>query len=69
MHRILVITLALSMTGCGIEVASTAAVSGAVKVQETRQAQQNMERFQKELDSTTQAGQERAAEAEKAMGY
>ena len=69
MHRILVTTLALIVGGCGAEVASTAAVSGAARAQEAKQAQQNMERFQQKLDSATQAGQERAAEAEKTMGY
>jgi hypothetical protein len=57
------------MAGCGAEVASTAAVSGAARAQEARQAQQNMERLQQKLDTATQAGQERAAEAEKSMGY
>ena len=69
MHRILVTTLALFIAGCGAEVASTAAVSGAAKAQEARQAQQNMERFQQKLDAATQAGQERATEAEKTPGY
>ena len=69
MHRILVTTLALFIAGCGAEVASTAAVSGAAKAQEAKQVQQNMERLQKKLDTATQAGQERAAETEKSMGY
>lgn len=69
MHRLLLTTLALFMGGCGAEVASTAAVSGAAKAQEAKQAQQNMERLQKKLDTATQAGQERAAETEKSTGY
>ncbi len=69
MHRILVTTLALCMCGCGAEVASTAAVSGVAKAQEARQAQQTVEQFKQKLDAATQTGQERAAEAEKAMGY
>ena len=69
MYRLLVTTLALFIGGCGAEVASTASVSGAAKAQEAKQAQQNMERFQKKLDASTQTGQERAAEAEKTMGY
>ena len=70
MHRLLVTTLTLFfLGGCGAEVASSAAVSGAAKAQEARQAQQNMERIQKKLDTATQAGQERAAETEKSMSY
>lgn len=69
MHRILVITLALSMSGCGVEVASTAAVSGVAKAQEAKQAQQTMEQFKQKLDTATQAGQDRAVEAEKTIGY
>ena len=69
MYRILVTTLALFVSGCGAEVASTAAVSGAAKAQEAEQAQQNMERLQQKLDGAAQAGQERAAEAEKSTGY
>jgi len=69
MQRILVITAALFISGCGAEVASTAAVSGVAKAQEAKQAQQTMERFQKKLDGAMQAGQERATESERAAGY
>jgi PBP1b-binding outer membrane lipoprotein LpoB len=69
MHRNLVTILALFMVGCGAEVASTAAVSGATKAQETQQARQTMERVQQELNAAAQAAQERAAEVEKSMGY
>jgi PBP1b-binding outer membrane lipoprotein LpoB len=69
MHRNLVTILALFMVGCGAEVASTAAVSGAARAQEAQQAQQTMDRVQQELDAAMKAAQERAAEAEKSMGY
>lgn len=69
MHRNLVTILALFMVGCGAEVASSAAVSGAARAQEAQQAQQTMQRVQQELDAAVQAAQERAAEAEKSMGY
>lgn len=72
MHRNLVTILALFMVGCGAEVASTAAVSGAAKAQEAQEAQQarqTLERVQQELDAAMKAAQERAAEAEKSMGY
>ncbi len=69
MHRILLTALAFCIGGCGAEVASTAASSGVSKAQKARQAQQNLERFQKKLDTATQAGQERVDETEKSMGY
>jgi len=69
MHRILVTVLALFVTGCGAEVLGTAAIGGATKVQEAKQAQQNMERLQKQIDTAAQTRQERAADAEKAAGY
>jgi len=69
MRRLLVTILALCVTGCGAEVLGTAAVSGASRAQEAKQAQQNIERIQKKLDAAVHTGQERAAEADKAGGY
>jgi hypothetical protein len=69
MHRLLLTVLAFCIGGCGAEVASTAASGGVSKAQEVRQAQQNLERAQQKLDAATRVGQERAAEAEKSVGY
>lgn len=69
MYRILVIPLALCLSACGAEVASTAAVSGVAKAQEAKQAQQTMEQFRQKLDTATKAGQDRAVEEEKSIGY
>jgi PBP1b-binding outer membrane lipoprotein LpoB len=69
MHRALVTILAFFLSGCGAEVASTAAVSGVAKAQEARQAQQTKEQFQKKLDAAMQATQQQAHEAEKGAGY
>jgi len=69
MQRMLVTSLALFIGGCGAEVASTAAVSGAAKAQEARQAQQDKERLQQKLDGAAQAAQERAGDAERTQGY
>jgi PBP1b-binding outer membrane lipoprotein LpoB len=69
MHRTLVTVLALFISGCGAEVVSTAAVSGAAKAQEAKQAQQTMEQFQKKLDAATQAAQQKTNEADKATDY
>jgi PBP1b-binding outer membrane lipoprotein LpoB len=66
MHRYLVVAVSLLFSGCGVEVAGTAAVSGATKAQEAKQAQQNLERFQQKLDAATQAGQQQLTDADKA---
>jgi outer membrane biogenesis lipoprotein LolB len=68
MHRYLAIVVSFMLSGCGVEVAGTAAVSGVNKAQEARQAQQDMQRFQQKLDAATQALQQRQAETEKASG-
>jgi len=64
-----VIILALFISGCGIEVASTAAVSGVAKAQEAKQAQQTMDQVKNKLDAATQARQQQTNEAERVTGY
>jgi len=66
MYRYLAVAVSLVLSGCGVEVAGTAAVSGVAKAQEAKQAQQNLERFQQKLDAATQAGQQRLTDADKA---
>lgn len=58
MHRHLIALLAVALTGCGVEVAGTAATVGAARVEEARQAQQTKERFEQRLDATMQAAQQ-----------
>jgi len=69
MYRNMVMMLALFMVGCSAEVAGTAAVSAAARAQEAKQAQQTIESVKQQLDSAALAAQQRAAEAEKSMGY
>ena len=68
MYRFLAVAVCLLLCGCGVEVAGTAAVSGATKAQEAKQAQQNLERIQQKLDAATQTGQQRLTDADKAAG-
>lgn len=66
MHRPLIILLAVALTGCGVEVAGTAATVGAARVEEAKQAQQNKEQFEQRLDATMQAAQQQREAAEQA---
>ena len=57
-----VVILAI-LTGCGAEVATTAATGAAVKKKETESAQQSKEIAQTKIDQATQATQQRAEQA------
>lgn len=63
MKTSLVIVMAAALTGCGAEVATTAATSAAVKKQEMEAAQQTKERAQTKIDQATQAIQQSADQA------
>lgn len=54
------------LSGCGLEVAGTAAVSGVNRAEEARQAQKNLENVKQKLNTATDAMQQRAAEGERA---
>ena len=66
MHRHLVALLTLTLAGCGVEMAGTAATVGAARVEEAKQAQQTKEQFQQRLDTTMQAAQQQREAAERA---
>lgn len=66
MHRPLIALFALTLAGCGVEVAGTAATVGAARVEEARQAQQTKEQFEQRLDATMQAAQQQREAAEHA---
>lgn len=68
MHRYLIVAVGLLLSGCGAEVAGTAAIGGVSKVQEAQQAQKTLEQVQRQVDAATQAGQQRLTDAEKASG-
>ncbi len=50
-----------ALTGCGIEVAGTAAVVGAAQVQNAEQAKQQMDQVEKRLDAAQRDMQQRMA--------
>lgn len=60
MKLAITVLLGLTLTGCGVEVATTAATSAAIKKQEVEAAQQTKDMVQKKLDQAAQATQQRA---------
>lgn len=53
------VMLGLALTGCGAEVATTAATGAAIKKQEAEAAQQTRDMVQKKLDQAAQVTQQR----------
>jgi uncharacterized protein YpuA (DUF1002 family) len=68
MHRYLIVAISLLFSGCGVEVAGTAAISGVSKAQEAQQAQKSLGQVQQQLDAASQAGQKRLTDVDKAAG-
>ncbi len=54
--------LALALSGCGVEVATTAATSAAIKKQELETGKQTKDRLDKEIGEAVQAMQQRHAD-------
>lgn len=54
MKTIFAAILAIALTACGAEVATTAATSAAIKKQEVEAGQQTKERVQKKLDEAAE---------------
>lgn len=64
MRRVLVLALVLGVSGCGAEVAGTAAVVGTVKVKEAEQAQKQQEQVRQRLDAAAELERQRLKAAE-----
>lgn len=64
MGKIISVVTACLISGCSVEVASTAAVSGANRAQEAQQAIRTTEQIQQKLDAALQAGQQARSQAE-----
>lgn len=64
MQRVLVLALILGVSGCGAEVAGTAAVVGAAKVKEAEQAQKQQEQVKQRLDAAAELERQRRVAAE-----
>jgi curli biogenesis system outer membrane secretion channel CsgG len=64
MKTILVIAVAATLAGCGVETASTAATAASIKKQELQEGQKTMQRAQQKIDAATQQMQQRAGSGE-----
>lgn len=65
MKMLLVLAATAALAGCGVETASTAATSAALKKQELQQGQKTMQQSQERIDSAMQQAQQRAANADR----
>lgn len=66
MRHYSVIYLILLLSGCGLDVAGSAATGAATKAEELKQAEKTKEQFQQRLDAANQAALQQRQEMEKA---
>ena len=60
MKTLLAITAIAALTGCGVDVATTAATGASIKKQELQQGQKTMQQAQQKIDAAMQQMQTRA---------
>ena len=60
MKTLLVIAMAATLTGCGLETASTAATAASIKKQEHQEGKKTMKPAQHKIDGAMQQAQQRA---------
>ena len=63
MRTLLALAAVISLAGCGLETASTAATAASLKKQELEQGQKTMGRAQQKIDAAMQQLQQRADHA------
>ena len=63
MKMFLALAAVISLAGCGVETASTAATAASLKKQEIEQGQKTMGRAQQKIDAAMQQMQQRADRA------
>jgi outer membrane biogenesis lipoprotein LolB len=61
MKTLVAIAAAAVLSGCGVDVATTAATGASIKKQELEQGQKTMQQAQQKIDAAVQQMQERAA--------
>ena len=66
MHPYLALVLTLSLSGCGLDVASSAATAAASKAEEIKQAEKTKAQILERLDAANLAAQKQRDEMEKA---
>jgi surface antigen len=60
MRTLLALTAAVALSGCGADVATSAATAASIKKQEIQQAQKTMQQTQQKIDGAMQQVQQRA---------
>ena len=60
MHKLIVVVALLAVTGCGVETATTAATSAAIKQREVDEGKKTMERAQQKIGEAMEQAQQRA---------
>ena len=63
MKKLIVVFAVAALTGCGVETATTAATSAAIKKQEVVEGKKTMERAQQKIDQAMEQAQSRAEKA------
>ena len=66
MKSILTITAILLISACGVETATTAATTAKLQADQTKQAQQQMEKAKADIDAAMKQSSDRLNPAEKA---
>lgn len=66
MKSVVICLMLGSLAACGVETASTAATSAALKKQELEQGRATMDKMQRDLDEATKQAAQRTAQAEEA---
>ena len=66
MHPYLALVLTLLLSGCGLDVASSAATAAATKAEEIKQAEKTKAQILERLDAANLAAQKQRDEMEKA---
>ena len=66
MHPYLALVLTLLLSGCGLDVASSAATAAATKAEEIKQAEKTKAQILERLDTANLASQKQRDEMEKA---
>jgi NifU-like protein involved in Fe-S cluster formation len=64
MKTLLAVAAAVTLAGCGLETASTAATAASIKKQELQEGKKTMERAQEKIDGAMQQAQQRAGSSD-----
>lgn len=64
MKTLLALAAAVALSGCGLDVASSAATTAAARKQEIQEAQKTMQQTQQKIDAAMQQVQQRSGSAD-----